>query len=78
VHDELVLKEIMQAKRGLADAENELARLLREVKVAPRAEKTTISEALNDAFQKLRDARARLGRLEALLRGEDDGAASGP
>jgi hypothetical protein len=38
----------------------------------PRAEKTTISEALHDAFQKLRDAREHLGKLETLIRAKDD------
>ena len=46
--------EVRVAKNGVADAESDLARL----EVAPRAEKTTISDALHNAFQKLRDARA--------------------
>jgi len=69
--DKLVLEEIRAAKRGVSDAESDLARLLSEVRVAPRAEKTTISAALENAFQKLRDARERLGKLETRLEGKD-------
>jgi hypothetical protein len=67
-----VLEEVRVAQKGVADAENDLAKLLKKIQVAPRAEKTTISEALHSAFQKLRDARERLGKLETLLRGKDD------
>jgi hypothetical protein len=70
--DKIILEEIGVAKNGVADAENDLARLLKEIEVAPRAEKTTISEALHAAFQKLRDAREHLGKLETLIRGKDD------
>jgi len=70
--DKLVLEEIRVAKNGVADAESDLAKLLKEVQVAPRAEKTTIGEALHNALQKLRDAREHLGKLETLIRGEED------
>lgn len=72
MHDELVMEEIRQAKNGVADAENDLAKLLSEIQAAPRAEKTTISEALHEAFLKLRHAREHLGRLETLLRAKQD------
>jgi hypothetical protein len=71
MNDKLVLEEIRAAKNGVTDAESDLVRLLSEIQVAPRAEKTTISEALQNAFQKLRDAREHLGKLEQLVRGED-------
>lgn len=70
--DKIALEEIRAAKNGVADAESDLDRLMKAIEVAPRAEKTTISEALHDAFQKLRDARKHLGKLEALLLGKDD------
>ena len=70
--DKIVLDEIRAAKNGVADAESDLARLMKAIEVAPRAEKTTISEALHDAFQKLRDAREHLGKLETLLLAKDD------
>jgi len=69
---ELVLEEIRTAKNRVADAESDLARLLSEVQVAPRAEKTTISAVLENAFHKLRDAREHLGKLETLLESNDD------
>jgi hypothetical protein len=72
MNDKIILEEIRAAMDGVADAENDLARLLNEIEAAPRAEKTTISEALNDAFEKLRDAREHLGKLETLIRVKDE------
>jgi hypothetical protein len=69
--DNIVLQEIRVAKDSVTDAESDLTRLLKEIEGAPRAEKTTISEALRSAFQKLRDAREHLGKLEILI-GKDD------
>ena len=64
--DHQLLQEIRSAKDAVADAEGDLTRLLREVQAAVRAEKTTISEALQKAFDKLRAARGQLVRLEKL------------
>ena len=64
--DKQILQEILSAKDAVADAEGDLSRLLREVKSGLRAEKTTISEALQKAFDKLRAARGQLVRLEKL------------
>ena len=63
-----VLVDIQCAKDALANAESHLARLLRETQGATRAEKTTISGALRDAFQKLRAARERAIAVEKLAR----------
>ena len=71
-NDRSVLEELRVARTCVNDAENDLARLLNEIEVAPRAEKMAISEALRQAFQKLRDAREHLGKLETLLRTSDD------
>ena len=65
------LEELRVAKTCVNDAETDLATLLNEIEVAPRAEKMAISEALRQAFQKLRDAREHLGKLEKLLGAED-------
>ena len=70
-YDRTALEELHVAKTCVNDAETDLARLLNEIEVAPRAEKMAISEALRQAFQKLRDAREHLGKLEKLL-GADD------
>ena len=64
--DEQLLQEIKSAKDAVADAEGDLARLLGEIQTGVRAEKTTISEALQKAFDKLRAARGHLVRLEDL------------
>ena len=63
---------IEAARSDLADAETELEKAMRAIRVAPRAEKTTISELLEAAFTKLKAARAKLGELETILseRGE--------
>ncbi|HLK36541.1 MAG TPA: hypothetical protein VKU41_07290 [Polyangiaceae bacterium] len=71
MNDELVLEEVRMAKNTIADAESELTRLMSDIQAAPRAEKTTISEALHSAFQKLRDAREHFAQLETLIRGKD-------
>ncbi len=72
MNDKLILEEIRVANDGVAEAESDIARLLNEIEVAPRAEKTTISEALQSAFQKLRNALEHLAKLETLIRSEDD------
>jgi hypothetical protein len=72
MNDKIVLEGVQAAKKGVIDAESDLARLMTEIEVAPRAEKTTISKALQSAFQKLRDAREHLGRLETLISSKDD------
>ena len=64
--DKQLLQEIKSAKDAVADAEGDLARLLGEIQTGVRAEKTTISEALQKAFDKLRAARGHLVRLEDL------------
>lgn len=69
---ESVLEAIAVARNDVADAESELAGLLKEVELAPRAEKTTISETLRVAIRKLRDGREHLVKLETLIRGKVD------
>jgi hypothetical protein len=64
--DEQLLRVIQAAKDAVADAEGDLTRLLREVQSGLRADKITISEALQKAFDKLRAAREHLIRLEKL------------
>lgn len=70
-YDRSALEELRVAKTCVDDAETDLSKLLSELEVAPRAEKTAISEALRQAFQKLRDAREHLGKVETLLRTND-------
>ena len=69
--DEQLLHQIKSAKDAVADAEGDLTRLLREVRAVVRAEKTTISEALQKAFDKVRSAREHLVTIEKLAREPD-------
>lgn len=72
MNDARFLVEVRAAKNAVAEAEADLAKLLHEVRGALRAEKITISEALQDAFDKLRAAREHLGTLETLAREPDE------
>ena len=58
-----IMAEIMAAKNEVHEAEKQLDKLLREIEVAARAEKTTISEAVRGAFGKLRAARQHLEKI---------------
>jgi outer membrane PBP1 activator LpoA protein len=70
--DELLLANVRLAQSEVAEAEDQLANLLRELEPAARAEKTTISIALEAAFGKLRAARHHLGVLETLAGGDEE------
>lgn len=67
-----ILEEIRAAKDGVAESEGDLAQLLREIRGGSRAEKITISEALQAAFDKLHTAREHLVTLEKLAREPDE------
>jgi hypothetical protein len=71
VKNEPLLTKIESAKLDMLAAEDELAAALRDLEVLPRAEKTTISAALEDAFAKVRAARTNLSDLEKLVAGEE-------
>jgi hypothetical protein len=66
------LVEVRAAKNAVAEAEGDLAKLLQEIRGALRAEKVTISEALQAAFDKLSAAREHLVTLEKLAREPDE------
>ena len=70
--EQRILEEVRAAKNGVAEAEGDLARLLREIRAGARAEKITISEALQTAFEKLRATRQHLETLEKLAREPDE------
>jgi hypothetical protein len=61
---------IQAAKLEISGAEIEIERLLTEIPVTARAEKTTIPDALDAALSKLRAAKASLVELEKLLAAE--------
>jgi hypothetical protein len=58
-----IIAEITAAKNEVHEAEKQLEKLLREIDVAARAEKTTVSEAVRAAFGKLRAARLHLEKI---------------
>jgi hypothetical protein len=68
----LMLTNVRSAKSEVVEAENELESLLRVLNRTTRAEKTTISKALESAFEKLRAARKHLGNLEVIADDKDD------
>jgi hypothetical protein len=72
VKKKLLLTKIESAKNEMSAAEDDLEVVLREIKIAPRAQKTTTSVAVEDAFKKLKAARAALGELEKIVAGEDE------
>jgi hypothetical protein len=71
-NNEVHLAKIAAAKEDMTGAEEALEQVLRAMQVAPRAEKTTISKVVEDAFGKLRAARANLVDLETSLRNESE------
>ncbi|MDP9036255.1 MAG: hypothetical protein M3O50_15750 [Myxococcota bacterium] len=62
------LTRVTKAKKELLAAEGELEKALAEIRVAPRAEKTTINAIVEAAFENLKGARAKLVELEELFR----------
>ena len=67
-----LLEKIAAAKVEMGAAEVDLEKVLREIRVAPRAEKTTMSDVVQKAFVELRSAKARLLELETLVAEEAD------
>ena len=65
--DKVLLDRVATAKQDVTDAESRLLKLLREVQSAPRADKTMVSSAVEEAFAKLKAVKAGLLELESLL-----------
>jgi hypothetical protein len=68
----LVVSKVQAAKTELTKAEADIEKLLRELRVKARAEKTTISEVLQTAFNKLRSARRNVEALEEIIATDHD------
>jgi hypothetical protein len=62
-----VLDKINVARQELDFAEANLGKVLRELKVADRADKSMIGEALEAAFSKVKLASKDLGDLQKLI-----------
>jgi chaperonin cofactor prefoldin len=63
-----LLEKISRARSEISTAEGELEDVMRELEVLPRAEKTTVTKTMGDAFEKLRAAKANLIDLETTLK----------
>lgn len=70
--DDIHLEDMLAARQTVEQAELAVSALLAKLNRAPRAEKVTVSAPLEEALQRLRDARAILDELS------DEGAALAP
>ena len=66
---ELLIAKLDSAKTAITKAEADLEKAIGEIRVAPRAQKVSIDEVLEDAFARLRTARAELVDIEELIAG---------
>jgi hypothetical protein len=66
----LLLTKISASKSDINDAEERLAKVIRDVQIAPRAEKT-VSEVIDGAMKKLKAARSELESLEKIVLSDD-------
>ena len=67
-----ILTKVQTAATEVSDSVTDLDKLLRELKTSPRAEKTTISKVVEQAFLRLKDARVALSDVEKLLKKEKE------
>jgi uncharacterized protein (UPF0335 family) len=70
ISEEKILGKIDETKQAISAAEGELQRLVGEIQRLPRAEKTTITTAVREAFARLDEARVKLVELEVLANSE--------
>lgn len=66
VKAETLVERISASRISIAAAADHLSGVLSEVRRSPRAEKKTISRALDEAIKALRAAKSELQRLERL------------
>lgn len=64
-------EKLRAAVEEVTAAENTLDSVLRQIRVVPRAEKTTISEAAQLAFVRLKSARREFVELQTLIKKGD-------
>jgi hypothetical protein len=65
-----ILTKVQTASAEVADAATDLDKLLSELRTAPRAQKTTISKVVEEAFSRLKSARTALSDVEKMLEKE--------
>jgi hypothetical protein len=69
--NDAIRTRIESATREMALAEGELGRVLKEMRIGPRAEKTTVTAVVEAALEKLKAARTTVAELERLLSSDD-------
>ena len=67
MNKQAILDKIKVARQDLSDAEAEVGKALRELKVSTRADKSMIGGALEAAFSKMKLANKDLSDLEKLI-----------
>jgi hypothetical protein len=65
--NDTIRSRIHVATSEMAHAESELERVLKEMHVGPRAEKTTVTAVVEAALERLKAARVAVATLEELL-----------
>jgi hypothetical protein len=66
-----LITKVASAKQEILEAEERLAKVFGAIRVAPRAEKTSISEVVGKALEKLKAARSDLEALEKIISGDE-------
>ena len=67
-----ILTKVHVAATEVSESVNDLDKLLKDLKSAPRAEKTTISKIVEEAFLRLKNARTALVDVETLEKKEKE------
>jgi hypothetical protein len=67
---ETILTKVQIAATEVSESVDDLDKLLAALKAAPRAEKTTISKIVEEAFLRLKHARSALADVETLVKKE--------
>jgi hypothetical protein len=67
-----ILAKVQGASLEVTEAADDLDKLLAAIKSAPRAEKTTISTLVEEAFARLKSARVALSDVEKLVKKEKE------
>jgi len=67
MNKQAIVDKIKVARQELTDAEASVGKALRELKVAVRADKAMIGEALETAFSKVKLANKDIAELEKLI-----------
>jgi hypothetical protein len=66
-----LLPLVSLARQELSEAEGELDKVMGEIRVALRAEKTSIASVVEAAFARLRRAKDKLAQLESKLSSDE-------